>query len=581
MWTKIKNSVRTLCLILGAVTLVCLLGLIIFASLNSRAVNIENDTYLAVDFSKPLVEAEDTTILADFLDETPLPYTKFLQSIEFAATDDKITGLVAKINVTDLEPAQVQEVAQTIAKFKSTGKKTVVFSQGFGPFGQGNSEYYLASFFDKIYMQPHTHIGLTGVSIEIPFIKNFLDKIGVKPEFYARYEYKNAMASLTDAQISPVYAKEMKEFGNAMLAELKADIVNNRQLNDTFENIINQAPLSAEDGVKLGLTDGVMYLSQLEKQLKQDGAKHFVNINDYAAGLYPNDGNLPTVAVLNLSGEIKDGRSEDSFERESIIAGTDVVEDIEKIKELPNLKALVVKINSPGGSYNAADEIYFALKQLKEKTKVPLVVAQSSYAASGGYFISLVGDYIFAEPMTVTGSIGVLGGKMVFAELWKKLGINWSNIVLGDNAGILSPNHNFSAKEKQIFNRSLDEVYQDFTAKVAENRKLAKPMDKIARGRVWTGRQALELGLVDELGGYSDAVIKALELGKVDKNQNIKIVTYPKAKSFSQKLSDLIANTGSVEAEKLIEQSGVDIMNFKLFKRLQYDTVMLPIKINM
>ena len=581
MWSKIKNSVRTLCLILGALTLVCLLGLICFAYINSNTINIEDDTYLTIDFSKPLVETEDTSILADLADETPLQYTKLLQSIEFAATDDKITGLVAKINVVDLEPAQVQEIAQTIAKFKTSGKKTIAFSQGFGPFGHGNSEYYLASFFDKIYMQPHTYIGLTGISIEIPFIKNFLDKIGLDSEFYARYEYKNAMASLTDAKISKVYAKEMEEFGKAMLAEIKSDIVRNRHLNDTFENIINTAPLTAEDGVKLSLIDGIMYQSQLEKQLKQDGAQHFVDMNDYAAGLYPNSGDLPTVAVLNLNGEIKDGKTEDSLDSGNVIAGASVVEDIEKIKELPNLKAVVVKINSPGGSYNAADEIYFALKQLKQETNVPLIVSQSSYAASGGYYISLAGDYIFAEPMTVTGSIGVLGGKMVFAGLWKKLGINWSQIVLGDNAGILSINHNFSAKEKQIFNRSLDDVYQDFTAKVAENRKLTKPMDKSARGRVWTGRQALKLGLVDELGGYSDAVIKALELGNVGKNQDIKIVTYPKAKSFTEKLSSLIAGTGTIKAEKIIEQSGVDIVNLKLFKRLQYDTVMLPIKINM
>lgn len=581
MWSKIKNSVRTLCLILGALTLVCLLGLICFAYINSNTINIEDDTYLTIDFSKPLVETEDTSILADLADETPLQYTKLLQSIEFAATDDKITGLVAKINVVDLEPAQVQEIAQTIAKFKTSGKKTIAFSQGFGPFGHGNSEYYLASFFDKIYMQPHTYIGLTGISIEIPFIKNFLDKIGLDSEFYARYEYKNAMASLTDAKISKVYAKEMEEFGKAMLAEIKSDIVRNRHLNDTFENIINTAPLTAEDGVKLSLIDGIMYQSQLEKQLKQDGAQHFVDMNDYAAGLYPNSGDLPTVAVLNLNGEIKDGKTEDSLDSGNVIAGASVVEDIEKIKELPNLKAVVVKINSPGGSYNAADEIYFALKQLKQETNVPLIVSQSSYAASGGYYISLAGDYIFAEPMTVTGSIGVLGGKMVFAGLWKKLGINWSQIVLGDNAGILSINHNFSAKEKQIFNHSLDDVYQDFTAKVAENRKLTKPMDKIARGRVWTGRQALKLGLVDELGGYSDAVIKALELGNVGKNQDIKIVTYPKAKSFTEKLSSLIAGTGTIKTEKIIEQSGVDIVNLKLFKRLQYDTVMLPIKINM
>ena len=208
-------------------------------------------------------------------------------------------------------------------------------------------------------------------------------------------------------------------------------------------------------------------------------------------------------------------------------------------------------------------------------------MSQSAYAASGGYFISLAGDYIFAEPMTITGSIGVLGGKAVFGKLWKKLGVNWSRLNFGKNAGILSSIQPFSESEKKIFNKSLDDVYSDFTAKVAENRKLTQPMDKIARGRVWLGRQALDLGLIDELGSTSEAIARAMDLGKIDKNQTFKIVSYPKAKSFGEKLSDLIANTGSIKAEQLIDQSGVDITNLKLFKRLQYDTVMLPIKINM
>ena len=306
-----------------------------------------------------------------------------------------------------------------------------------------------------------------------------------------------------------------------------------------------------------------------------------MNLQDYAATLSNNDGNLPTIAVLNLNGEIIDGKSKDNLSRDSAICSQDTVEDIENIKNLKQLKAVVVRIDSPGGSYNAADEIYFALKQLKEKTKVPLIISQSSYAASGGYFISLAGDYIMAEPMTITGSIGVFGGKMVFEKLWKKLEINWGQVTLGDNAGILSPNHKFSTSEKKIFNQSLDEVYQDFTAKVAENRKLTQPMDKIARGRVWTGRQALNLGLVDAMGGYLEALSKAIELGKIKRNQNIRIVSFPKAKTLSEKIGDLIANTGSIKAEQLIEQSGVDITNLKLFKRLQYDTVMLPIKIDM
>ncbi len=580
-WNKIKGFAKVLCMAVGAVTLISLIGLITFGMMNRYPKPIEKNTYLTIDFNKPFSESDNGGIWTEFTDDAPLPFLKMLEAVEYAAADDNISGLVAKINKTNLEPAQLQDIARAILRFEYSGKKTVVFSQGFGSLGQGSGDYYLASFFKQIYMQPHTYIGLTGISIEIPFLKNLLDKLGVTAEFYSRYEYKNAMASLTDTKISKAYAEEMTVLAQGLMSELELDIKGNRKLQDSFENIVNKAPLTAEEGQKLGLIDGIMYMSQLEDKLKADGAEHFVNIKDYAAGLAPNSGNLPTVALLNLSGEIIDGESKDSLRQDDIIGSESVVADIESIKKLPNLKAVVVRINSPGGSYNAADEIYFALKQLKEKTKVPVIVSQSAYAASGGYFISLAGDYIFAEPMTITGSIGVLGGKAVFGKLWKKLGVNWSRLNFGKNAGILSSIQPFSESEKKIFNKSLDDVYSDFTAKVAENRKLTQPMDKIARGRVWLGRQALDLGLIDELGSTSEAIARAMDLGKIDKNQTFKIVSYPKAKSFGEKLSDLIANTGSIKAEQLIEQSGVDITNLKLFKRLQYDTVMLPIKINM
>lgn len=579
---KILKFLRVLCTVVGCIFLVFLVGLSVYGIVNRYPAAIEKNTYLVIDFNQQAIsENENSTLLEELADEQPLSFTKLLQSIEYASEDENITGLVAKINILGLEPAQVQDIARAVAVFKAANKKTFVFSQGFGSFGHGNMEYYLASFFDKIYMQPHTYIGLTGIEIEVPFFKDILNKIGVLPEFYARYEYKNAMASLTDNKMSAAYNEEMRGLGQSLMNEIEADITNNRKISEPLKNIINQAPLTTEQGLKFNLIDGVMYAQELDKLLEDGGAKHFVGIKDYAAGLYPNDGNLPTIAVLNLNGEIVDGKSENSLRQNNIIGSQNVVEDIEKIKKLDDLKAVVVNINSPGGSYNASDEIYFALQQLKKESKVPLIVSQSAYAASGGYFISLAGDYILAEPMTITGSIGVLGGKMVLEKLWQKLGVNWKYIAFGKNAGILSANKPFSQAEKKIFNNSLDEVYRDFTSKVVENRKLTKPIDKVARGRVWTGRQALSLGLIDELGGYSNALNKAIEMGKIAQNQNIKIVSFPEAKSFSEKVGDLIANTGSIKAEKLIEESGVDITNLKLFKRLQYDTVLLPFKINM
>lgn len=579
---KLLKFLHSSCTVVGGICLVFLLGLTIYGVISRYPAAIEKNTYLIIDFNQQTIsDSEDSSLLEELADEQPLSFTKLLQSIEFASEDENITGLVAKINTFGLEPAQVQDIARAISVFKAANKKTVVFSQGFGPFGHGNMEYYLASFFDKIYMQPHTYIGLTGIEIEVPFFKDVLNKIGVSPEFYARYEYKNAMASFTEDKMSAAYTEEMRGLGQSLMTELELDITNNRKITEPFKNIVNQAPLTTEQGLQFNLIDGVMYAQQLDKQLKEEGAQHFVSIKDYAAGLYPNDGNLPTIAVLNLNGEIVDGKSEDNLRQNNVIGSQNVVEDIERIKKLDNLKAVVVNINSPGGSYNASDEIYFALQQLKKETKLPLIVSQSSYAASGGYFISLAGDYIFAEPMTITGSIGVLGGKIVLEKLWQKLGVNWEYLAFGKNAGILSANKPFSSAEKKIFNSSLDEVYADFTSKVQEKRKLTKPIDKVARGRVLTGRQALSLGLVDELGGYSEALSRAIEMGKIVQNQNIKIVSFPKAKSFSEKVGDLIANTGSIKAEKLIEESGVDITNLKLFKRLQYDTVLLPFKINM
>ncbi|MCI7420673.1 MAG: S49 family peptidase, partial [Alphaproteobacteria bacterium] len=326
-WNKIKGFAKVLCMVVGAVTLISLIGLITFGMMNRYPKPIEKNTYLTIDFNKPFSESDNSGIWTEFTDDAPLPFLKMLEAVEYAAADDNVRGLVAKINKTNLEPAQLQDIARAILRFEYSGKKTVVFSQGFGSLGQGSGDYYLASFFKQIYMQPHTYIGLTGISIEIPFLKNLLDKLGVTAEFYSRYEYKNAMASLTDTKISKAYAEEMTVLAQGLMSELELDIKGNRKLQDSFENIVNKAPLTAEEGQKLGLIDGIMYMSQLEDKLKADGAEHFVNIKDYAAGLAPNSGNLPTVALLNLSGEIIDGESKDSLRQDDIIGSESVVAD--------------------------------------------------------------------------------------------------------------------------------------------------------------------------------------------------------------------------------------------------------------
>ena len=574
---KIYNLIKSTCTVLGAIILVCM---VIGAVFNmSGGVKIQPHSVITVDFSHNFGEQSTDDVWNELIGRESMRFADLIKSIEVAATDERIDGIIARLDISDLELAQIQDVARAITYFRQSKKQAYVFSQGFGPLGQGNREYYLASFFDKIYMQPHTTIGLTGIGIELPFARSILDKFGVYPEFYIRYEYKTAMMSFTDEHISAAYTAEMTRMGNSLMNELKKDISDNRELTTDIDTIISEAPLSAERGKEYNLIDEIMYLPELEKQLKKDGVKEFVAVEDYAAQIYPNEGEMPVIAVLNLSGLINSGESTTDIDGQAVIGSQSVAKDLAEIEELNNLKALVVRIDSPGGSYNAADEIYFALKFLKNKKKIPIIVSQSGYAASGGYFVSLAGDMILAEPMTITGSIGVLGGKFVLQELWNKIGLNWSEIKIGKNAGILSMNRPFTADEKRIFNQSLDEVYKDFTAKVTENRHLTQDIDKVARGRVWTGSEALELGLVDKLGGLSMAIGEAKNKSGIAPNAQIRIITYPREKSFGEKVQDLVLQS-KVDTADILSQSGVDIRYLKLFKRLQYDTVLLPFMLN-
>lgn len=577
---RIRNFIKSLCTVLGAMVLICGIGTAVLHYYNGKAIEIPEHTVLMIDFGHNYSEAQTDSLLNELLDRQTMSFTSLIQAIEMAATDKRIEGIVARLDVSDLELAQIQDVARAIVAFKQSGKKTYVFSQGFGPFGQGNREYYLATFFDKIYMQPHTYIGLTGIGMELPFAREVLDKIGIYPEFYTRYEYKTAMMSFTDKNISPSYKSEMARLGNSLMNELKKGIWQNRSIEENPEIIINMAPLSAEEGKRLNLIDDILYLPQAEKRIEDEGAKNFIAVEDYATQIHPNEGDLPTIAVLNLSGIINTGENSADIDGEFTIGSKSVLSDLSDIEDIENLKAVVVRIDSPGGSYNAADEIYFALQELKKNKKVPIIVSQSGYAASGGYFISLAGDVIIAEPTTITGSIGVLGGKFVLQKLWQKLGIEWADIKIGNNADILSMNKPFSAEEQHIFNVSLDEVYRDFTQKVVENRPLKQNIDKIARGRVWTGHEALDLGLIDMLGSLSTAITTARDKGGIAAGERFKIVSFPREKSFGDKIRELLMQS-KINVTDVIAQSGVDIRYLKLFKRLQYDTVLTPFELKM
>ena len=558
------------------VLLMFLASKIIFPNIDKR-INIEPESALLIDFNQKFSEVGNNDIVSEFLGESSFSLYDLLSVIEAAQYDEKITSIVAYIDSSDLGSAQVDEVRNAIKRFRSSGKKAYVYSQGFGALGGGLSEYYLASAFDEITMQPNSMLGITGIGIEVPFFKNILQKIGVNPEFYARYEYKNAISSMLEDKMSKEYREQLQNivnsFGNYILENISIEKGIEKE---ALIKSVNKAPLFAEEALKLNLIDKISYKAEFISNLN---ISNIVSAEDYLSGLYtkPSDNK---VAVMFLDGVILSGKSQpEKISSEAIIGEDSVLHDIALIEERSDIKALVVRVNSPGGSYGSAGEIWFALKNLKEKKKIPLIISQGDYAASGGYFISLPGDYIFAEPMTLTGSIGVFGGKVVVSELMKKLQITWDEVYFGKNAGIDSYVHNFNPQEKAVFNKSLDAVYDDFTHKVEEARNInGKEMDKLARGRVWTGAQAVEKGLADKIGGLTEAIVKAAELAELETYEP---EIFPKSQSLEDKIAEFITEKTNISAEKILSAVGIKKQDISILKNMESHTVYLPIRIKM
>ena len=564
----------------GFIFILILFGVMGLVNSKSGLSRVPDKAILNIDFNLAYTEVRQDDLFAEFTNQSVYSVFDLVRAINIAANDDRVKAIKASLNQTSLSLAQIQDISEALEYFKSKGKKTYMFSTGFGEFGQGTKEYYLAAFFDEIWLQPHSDIGITGVNIEVPFFKDVFDKIGVEPEFYTRYEYKTAVASLLNSDFTPTYKEEIEKLGGGLFNELTGGIVYNRNLNfDDMQTLINNAPISAKEGLDANLADYVGYRYEMNAALEKLYQAEDYDMTDYMAHINDaNDEKLPQIAFLVLEGMIEDGESSNNPLNDAIIGSETVLEQIEELKEIENLKALVLRINSPGGSYTASDEIRAALLDLKKQKNIPIVVSMSSYAASGGYFISIAGDYILADPATITGSIGVLGGKFVLSGLIDKLNVHFGAVRFGQNAGILSMTNKFSESERAVFEKSLDEVYTDFTNKVSEARKIPlEELDQIARGRIWLGRDALKLRLVDENGGLQRAISKAKELAEIEADGKFALQYYPRRETFQEKLTKFIESGGGLPMVKALG----DMEELKVLYRLKHDAVLPPMVLKM
>ena len=467
---------------------------------------------------------------------------QLVSNLHKAKKDKQVVGLIATLGSSGLTLAQCDELRTAITDFADAGKPTIAFSTSFGEITPGTIDYYLASAFPEIWLQPSGAVGLVGFAAESVFVRAALDKIGVQPQIEQRHEYKSA----ADLFMQEGMTEPVREMTTRLLESVTEIVVrgvaDDRRLpEERVRAVLERGPLSAKDALAEGLVDHLGYRDEAYAAIKErakvkDPAVKFVERygSTRVEALVGTVTRVPSrhrsvIGLIQASGQIVQGRSEGR----SPIGGGSVGSDslaaaLRNAGRDEHVKAVVLRIDSPGGSYIASDVIRREIQVLREAGK-PVVASMASVAASGGYFIAMPCDHIFANAGTITGSIGVLAGKHVLRAGLDRIGVHRETVASGPYAAMFSSNAAFTDEQTKLLNDWLDEVYEDFTTKAAADRGMTlADLQAVAKGRVWTGADAHDRGLIDDLGGLAAAVNKACELADVRrKHVDVRVIPKP------------------------------------------------------
>lgn len=490
---------------------------------------------LELDFGGPVDEAPILPELAGLLDEdAPLSLIDYVDALDRAAADDRVAGVFADLSNLSLGIAQAQELRAAVFRFRSAGKTAIAFADSFE--SGDNGPYYLASAFDRIWLQPSGLLGLTGLQLEFPFAAGLLDRLGLRAEFEQRYEFKGAATVATERHMPAAVRENMTRVAESLFGQVISGIATARRLGGgSVQAVVDRGPLLAGEAVANSLIDSLGYREQARAVLTGDsvGASAYLG----GAGRPYEDGTR--IALVHLDGAIVRGEGGGLTGRGDAASGP-IVAALDAVREDPDAKALILRISSPGGSYVASDTIRHAVERVRESGR-PVIVSFADTAASGGYFAALSADHIIAHPGTLTGSIGTLGGKVSAEQLLRDWDVNIGRISIGENAGMFSPTEPFTAGQRDRLRRILDAVYTDFTGRVAAARRLSHDeIDALARGRVWTGEDARRVGLVDAVGGYAEALQLARQAVGISPDAPVERVRYPEEEDTWDRLIGLV-----------------------------------------
>ena len=519
----------------------------------SKPARLPSNAVLVIDADGEINEQRAPDFFADLSGGGTPVLHDYLDAIDAARGDSHIRGLVVRVAPLATGWAKLEEIRAHLIEFRKSGKPSICY---LGYDGVANPEYYLASACQQVWVVPQSSVIIHGMMAQALFMRGTLDKLKIVPEYYHIAEFKTAGNIFTEKKFTPAHKEEVEGLLNGFYNQYLTDASAARGIDRAkFEELVKQGPFSAKAALDAKLADKLAYWDQVQDYFKaHEGNWNPVPLVRYRNYLKTSSVALggDRIAVIHATGLILSGESHESPTQGFIMGGDTVAADVRRARKDSSIKAIVLRVDSGGGSV-VASEVIRREVELAHDVK-PVVVSMSDVAASGGYWIAAPANKIVADPNTITGSIGVIIGKFNVSGLYNMLGLSTDSVMTSDNATLFSLQQNFTPAQRAWVEKSLHDTYDQFIKGVAQGRGMTvEAVDKIGKGRVWTGAQAKELGLVDELGGVDTAIRIAKQLAHIPAAERVNIVRFPQEKSFLEQLfereREMTSGEAAVEAE--------------------------------
>jgi protease-4 len=537
-----RRGVRLVLSLISLAVVASMAAVVLMFFAASRGPSVPSSATLVLKPGGDLPEVMPDDVVGQVFGRDVTTVRGFVEALQKASRDDRVRAVVLMPATLELPYwGKVQEMRDAVMAFRKSGKSVTAFLE----YG-GDREYYLASAADRVFLMPTSSLDLTGVASYEMFLRGTFDRLGAVPDFVHIGDYKTAPNQLTERGFTPAHREMSQSLNRDMYQQLVAGIAEGRKKSEAeVRDLLDQGPFIASKALEAGLVDELAYEDELDDHvpaLADDGASRRIDGGSYqrirpqSVGVRPGS----RIAVLYIVGTIVSGRSGFDGVNGSVVGSDTIVEQIRKIRDDSSIRAIVVRIDSPGGSSVASDVIWRELKITRDDDPDrPLVTSMGDLAASGGYYVAMPSEVIVAQPGTLTGSIGIFGGKIVIGGTLGKAGVTTEVITSGANADIYSPFAPFTPAQREKVETFMEGFYQNFIGKVADSRKSTPDaIHKVAQGRVWTGRQALSHGLVDALGGLDTAVALAKEKAKIPADEDVQLVVYPERRGLFDVLSE-------------------------------------------